>query len=73
MNTYAKFQLRPPIWLLRRFFNVVVFFFVFFFFFFFFFFFVVFFVVVFFSRKFSLSVAMAKNQNQRFGQNSYGW
>ena len=23
--------------------------------------------------KFSLSVAMATNQNQRFGQNSYGW
>ena len=26
-----------------------------------------------FFRKFSLSVAMATNQNQRFGQNSYGW
>ena len=24
-------------------------------------------------QKFSLSVAMATNQNQRFGQNSYGW
>ena len=24
-------------------------------------------------RKFSLSVAMATNQNQRFEQNSYGW
>ena len=24
-------------------------------------------------RKFSLSVAMATNQNQLFGQNSYGW
>ena len=24
-------------------------------------------------RKFSVSVAMATNQNQRFGQNSYGW
>ena len=23
--------------------------------------------------KFSLSAAMATNQNQRFGQNSYGW
>ena len=28
---------------------------------------------LYFSRKFSLSVAMATNQNQRFGQNSYGW
>ena len=27
---------------------------------------------VFFFRKFSLSVAMVTNQNQRFGQNSYG-
>ena len=26
-----------------------------------------------FPRKFSLSVAMATNQNQRFGQNSYDW
>ena len=26
-----------------------------------------------FFQKFSLSVAMATNQNQRFGQNSYGW
>ena len=25
------------------------------------------------SRKFDLSVAMATNQNQRFGQNSNGW
>ena len=24
-------------------------------------------------RKFSLSVAMATNENQQFGQNSYGW
>ena len=30
-------------------------------------------LVVFFFRKFSLSVAMSTNQNQRFGQNSYGW
>ena len=26
-----------------------------------------------FFRKFRLLVAMATNQNQRFGQNSYGW
>ena len=26
-----------------------------------------------FFQKFSLSVAMATNQNQWFGQNSYGW
>ena len=26
-----------------------------------------------FFRKFSLSVCMATNQNQRFGQNSYAW
>ena len=26
-----------------------------------------------FFRKFSLSDTMATNQNQRFGQNSYGW
>ena len=26
-----------------------------------------------FFQKFSLSVAMATNQNQQFGQNSYGW
>ena len=24
-------------------------------------------------KKFSLLVAMATNQNQRFGQNAYGW
>ena len=26
-----------------------------------------------FFQKFSLLVVMATNQNQRFGQNSYGW
>ena len=26
-----------------------------------------------FFQKFSLSVAMATNQNQQIGQNSYGW
>ena len=26
-----------------------------------------------FFKKFSLSAAMATNQNQQFGQNSYGW
>ena len=26
-----------------------------------------------FFKKFSISVAMATNQNQIFGQNSYGW
>ena len=30
-------------------------------------------VVFFFFQKFSLSAAMATNQNQQFGQNSYGW
>ena len=29
--------------------------------------------MIFFFRKFSVSVAMATNQIQQFGQNSYGW